>query len=136
MATKSMSYDHPAYTTVRSLPTGQMNGASGTSTKFAAFTAETIKSVTLGATTVNTSADVVNILVVRNGAGTNTTTNTQAYGTMGSGAFFGNFTPAAASSQIALNQGDVWWVQKGADATGTYVGEVELVTQPLANVTI
>lgn len=136
MATKSMSYDHPAYTAVYAVPTGQMNGASGTSTKMAAWSALTVKSVTLAATTVNTSADVVNLLVVRTGAGTNTTTSTTAYGTFGSGAFSANFTPALATNQVALNQGDTWWVQKGADATGTYVGMVELVTTPLANVTL
>jgi hypothetical protein len=130
-----MAYDHPAYTAVRGYPTGQLNGSAGVSTKYAAFTTEIIKSVTLAATTINTSADVVNVLVVRTGAGTNTTTTTTAYGTMGSAAFFGNFTPAAAS-QVTVNQGDTWWVQKGTDATGTYVGSVEVVTSPLANVTI
>lgn len=135
MATKSMAYDHPAYTTVRTIGTGQLNGSGGVGTKYAAFTNEIVKSVTLGATTVNTSADGVVVIAVRNGAGTNTTTNTTTYGTMGSGAFFGNFA-ATVANQVSLNQGDVWWVQKGTDATGTYVGEVELVTGPLANVTL
>lgn len=136
MATKSMAYDHAAYTSVDTLGTGQLNGSGGAGTKYAAYTAMIIKSVTLGATTVSTSADGVVVIAVRNGAGTNTTTNTTTYGTMGSGAFFGNFTPSTVAGQVALNQGDVWWVQKGTDATGTYVGQVEYVTTPLANVTL
>lgn len=135
MSTKSMSYDHPCYTAVYRQSTGQINGSAGVSTKFSAFTSLIIKSVTISATTTATSADVIQILAVRNGAGTNTTTNTVAYGTMGSGSFFGNFW-LTGTSQVALNQGDVWWVQKGTDATGTYVADVELVVAPLASVSV
>lgn len=131
---KSMSYDHPAYTAVRTLPTGQITGASGVSTKYAAFTSEIVKSVVLGATTINTSAEVMYCIRVQNGAGTNTTTNTYTMGTWGSGAYYGSFAPTGTNIPT-LNQGDVFWIQKAADATGTYVGQVEIVTAPLANVT-
>jgi len=135
MTAKSMGYDAPAYLAVIPQPTGSITGASGTSTKYAAFTTMIIKSVTLAATTLNTSAETINILKVATGSGTNTSTTTTAYGTMGSASYFGNFTPAVATNQVTVNQGDTFWVQKGADATGVYVGQIELVVAPLSNVT-
>lgn len=135
MTTKDMAYDHPAYLAVLGIPTAQMNGSAGTSTKFAAFTTMQIKSVTVAATTRGTSADVINVVKVTGSGGTNTTTTTTAYGTMGSGAYYGNYGPAPAS-QVSLVQGDTWWVQKGTDATATYGGMVEAVLSPLAQVTL
>lgn len=135
MSTKSMSYDHPCYTAVGHYPTGQLNGNAGNGTKYTAYTSLIVKSVTLAATTLNTSADVVNLIVVRTGSGTNTTTNTQAYGTMGSAAYSGNFW-VTGTSQVTINQGDTWWIQKGTDTTGTYVGDVELLVAPLSNVSV
>lgn len=131
MATKNMGYDSPVYQAVMGLPTGQMNGASGVSTKYAAFTALTIKSVTLQATTAGTASDNVMVMKV---SGTATTTTT--YGTNGSGSTGGNFTPALAANQVSCLQNDIFFVQKGAEATGTYVGMIEYVVNPLANVTL
>lgn len=133
MATKQQAYDHPLYQAVGSTPTGQMNGSAGTSTKFAAFLDMKIKSITLRATTAGTSADVVSLVNV-----SGTTTTTTAYGTIGSGAATTgvNLTPSAATSQVSLSQGDLWYVQKGTDATATYVGAVEYVINPSANPTL
>jgi hypothetical protein len=136
MTTKNMMYDHPAYIAVIPQPTGSITGAAGVGTKYAAFTALVIKSVTLAATTVGTSADVISVLKVATGSGTNTSTTTVTYGTMGSAAFFGNFTPAVATNQITCNQGDTFWVQKGTDATAVFVGQIETVVVPLSNVTV
>jgi hypothetical protein len=136
MTTKNQAYDHPAYQAVLAVPSGNLTGSGGTGTKYAAFTALQIKSITLAATVLSTSADVINIVKITGTGGTNTTTTTTAYGTMGSAAYFGNFTPTAAASQVSLQQGDQWWVQKGTDATTTQVGMVELVIIPLANITV
>lgn len=139
MATKNMSYDNAAYQAVMGggKATGNMSGSGGTSTKFSAFTGMIVKSVVLAATTAGTSADGVVVIKVATSQGTNTSTSTSTYGTMGSGAFSGYFAPSGSgtNTQMVLAQGDTWWVQKGTDATGTYVGDVELVLQPLANVT-
>lgn len=133
MAQKQQAYDHPMYLAVLPVATGQINGSAGTSTKFAAFLDMKIKSITLRATTAGTSADVVNIVSV-----SGTTTTTTAYGTIGSGAATTgvNLTPSAATSQVSLSQGDLWYVQKGTDATATFVGMVEAVVNPSANPTV
>ena len=133
MAQKQLAYDNVTYVAVKGMPTGQMNGSAGTSTKFAAFLDMKIKAVTLRATTAGTSADVVSIVKV-----TGTTTTTTAYGTIGSGgATTGtSITPSSPASQVDLSQGDLWYVQKGTDATATYVGMVEYVINPSANPTL
>lgn len=127
MTTKSMGYDHPAYQAVLPIPTGQINGNGGASGKFAAFTSMLLKSVTLKATTVGTSVDTMYLYAI---SGTTTTTNT--LGTIGSG---GSFVNLPLTTPQSLIQGDHFWVQKGTDATGTYVGAIESVIAPLANVT-
>lgn len=139
MTTKNMAYDHAAYLSVQHFGLGQINGSGGASAKHCAFTAMQVKSITVGAAlgaALGTSADVINVVKITGLNGTNTTTSTTAYGTMGSGAYFGNFTPAIASNQVTLQQGDVWWVTKGTDATATYAGGGEVVILPQANVTV
>lgn len=133
MAQKQQAYDHPLYLAVLPVPTGQVNGAAGTSTKFAAFLDMKIKSVILRSTTAGTSADTVSIVSV-----TGTTTTTTAYGTATTtSANLGQiFTPTLPSGQVSLGVGDLWYVQKGTDATSTYVGMVECVVNPSANPTL
>lgn len=129
MSMKSMSYDHPAYTSVReqgfSIATG-----SGTASvpKFAAFTAKYLKSVTLKPTTASTSNDVASLIQI-----SGTTTTTTAITTFGSGV--ATFTNVSLAS-VSVAQGDTYYVVKGTDATAVYVGEFEVVTQPLASVTV
>lgn len=135
MAVKNMGYDHAAYLAVLPQQCGTLTGAAGLSTKFAAFAAQTVKSITVAALVLSTGADIVSLVKVSGTNGTNTTTTTQIYGTHGSGAYFSNLTPALAASQVTLQQGDVFWVQKGADATTTFAATVELAITPLANVT-
>jgi hypothetical protein len=136
MTVKSQVYDHPAYLAVYPISLGQLNGAAGITTKQAAFTAQIVKSVTLASTTLGTGTDTISIVKVTGLNGTNTTTSTTNYGTSGSGAYLGNFTPALASNQVTLQQGDLWWVQKGTDATATYIAQAELLLAPLANLTV
>lgn len=128
MATTNMSYDHPAYTAVYGLPTGQINGNAGASTKFAAFTSMLIKSVTLKPTTAGSSNDVFSFVQI-----SGTTTTTANLGTFGSAATA--FQNLVSTSAIVLAQGDTGYVQKGTDSTGTYVGMIEYKIQPFANVT-
>ena len=137
MATKNMSYDHAAYTSVRNLPvigiTAGLSGSGGTGIKYCAFTSQLVKSVTLKPTTAGTSADVVSLIQV-----SGTTTTTTALTTVGSGATtFVNVAPTSGTSSLgnALIQGDTYYVVKGTDATLVLIGEIEVVTQPLANVT-
>lgn len=136
MVIKNMAYDHPAYLAVIPQSAGTLTGAAGLSTKFAAFTAMQVKSITLAALVLSTGADIVSVVKVTGVAGTNTTTTTQIYGTHGSGAYLSNLTPLLPASQLSLQQGDTWWVQKGADATTTFAATVELAVLPLANVTV
>lgn len=128
MATKNMSYDHPAYTSVGSLTTGNLTGASGAGQKYAAFTSMLIKSITLKPTTAGTSADAASFLQI-----SGTATTTTALNTFGSGAT--GFVNTVLTTNSLMIQGDTFWVQKGTDATGVQVGMIEYVVQPLANVT-
>lgn len=160
MATKSMSYDHPAYLAVLQQPalsvagTGITGSATNTQ-KYGAFTALLVKSVTSFATVLSTSAD--NALLFRitnngtNAVNTVTCTYTLNTGVLGSAAYFGNATlntasavgTSAATTQTltiggspVLQQGDQWYVQKGTDATTTVGYMVELAILPLANVSV
>jgi hypothetical protein len=136
MAVKSQVYDHPAYLAVYPVGLGTITGAAGITTKQAAFTSQIVKSVTIAATVLGTGTDTINVVKVTGSNGTNTTTSTTLYGTSGSGSYFGNFTPAVASNQVTLLQGDQWWVSKGTDATATYAVTAELLSLPLANLTV
>lgn len=134
MSTKSMSYDHPAYTAVHSESFAIATG-SGTAQvpKFIAFTSLLVKSVTLKPTTAGTSNDVSSLISI-----SGTTTTTTALSTFGSGVTtFLNAAPASGTSSLgaALIQGDTFYVVKGTDATLVLAGAIEYVVAPLANVT-
>jgi hypothetical protein len=133
MSVKSQSYDHPAYTAVRNLPiigiTAGLTGSVATGLKYAAFTNEILKSVTIKPATASNSADVVSFIQI-----SGTTTTTTALTTFGSGAT--TFTNVALATQPVLLQGDTYYVVKGTDTAAAYIGEFEVVTQPLANLTV
>jgi hypothetical protein len=137
MATKNMAYDHPAYTGVRNLPvigiTAGLSGSGGTGIKYCSFTAQLVKSVTLKAITAGTSNDVSSLIQI-----SGTTTTTTALATIGSGSTAVFNAAAGTSGQIgnAMVQGDTYYVVKGTDLTAVLIGEIEVVTQPLANVTV
>lgn len=131
MATMSMGYDNPAYIARHSLPAASMTGSGGFGTKFCAWTNMLAKSVAFRPTVAGTSNDVVSLLNV-----SGTTTTTTALGTIGSGVTAFQYLPVPGTAQLQL-QGDLFWVQKGTDATSTYVGaNLEMLVQPLANVTV
>ena len=136
MTTKSMAYDHPAYTAVQSQQCGTITGSAGATTKYAAFTAIVLKSITAGAIVKNTNTEPLLVYQVTNDGthtGTNTTTNTTTLTNVGSAAYYTNLP--LPSGGLNLSQGDLWWVAKGTDATATYAITAEYVTQPLAPVT-
>lgn len=129
MATKSMAYDHPAYTGVASKDFAIAAGSGSASVpKFVAFTAKLIKSVTLKPTTAGTSNDIASLIQI-----SGTTTTTTALATIGSGVT--TFTQVALASNTALAQGDTYYIVKGTDATLALAGELEEVVSPGANVT-
>jgi hypothetical protein len=155
-----MSYDHAAYLAVLKQPVVQTTGAliTGSATnsqKYSAFTSMLVKSITTYASVLSTSIDTPLLLLRVTNNGTtaiNTVTCTYTMSTpLGSAAYFANSvlnTASAVSTSAAttqaftlsgspvLNQGDLWFIQKGTDATCTVAYDVELAIVPLANVTV
>jgi hypothetical protein len=160
MATKSQAYDHPAYEAVFRQPVVQTTGAliTGSATnsqKYSAFTNLLVKSITTYATVISTSIDTPLLLLRVTGNGTtavNTITATYTFSTpLGSAAYFANSvlnsTAAVGTSGSTtvtltqngsplLTQGDLWFIQKGTDATDTVGYDVEMVIAPLANLSV
>lgn len=129
MAVKSMGYDNPAYLAVHQDGSQIAAGSGATGTKYVAFTAGIIKSVTLKPIVAGTSNDVSSFIQI-----SGTTTTTTALATFGSAAT--TFQNIALATQPVLAQGDTYYVVKGTDATLTLSASIERVVQPLANVTV
>ena len=108
MTVKNYAYDHPAYQAPVVYSSGSAAGANGVSQKFAAFTAQKIKSVTLGVNTAGTSATQP-LLYTKSG----TATATATLSAISSAAI----TPKNNALNITLAQGDQFWVAHGTDAT-------------------
>lgn len=125
MATKNMSYDHPAYLAVGQAPLGTLSGASGVTQRFAAVATTLIKSVNVTYVTAGTVADAKTLLVVSQG--TATTTNVLHTRT----ALVGVVT---ATRTETLSAGDVAYLLKGADATEVSCATLELVLVPGASI--
>lgn len=125
MATKSMSYDAPAYQVA--LPLNfNMTKANAATAKFAAFTDMMVKSFTIKATTAGTSNDVVTAYKY-----SGTATSTHVLTTIGSG----NVTGTNVTGTFTLAQGDAIGIVKGTDATAVYAVGVELGVVPRADIT-
>jgi hypothetical protein len=129
MTTKSMAYDHPAYTVPVIYSGSTAVGANGVSPKFAAYTAQKIKSVTLGVYIASTAAGSQPLLYSKSGTTTATTTLTVL--TSASVAPINNDL----STEITLAQGDQFWVTHGTDATASLAVAVETVVIPGSTVT-
>lgn len=136
MATKNMSYDHPAYLVrqgVMPSPAQSTAGAASVFGKFVAFTAmqafaAQLTTITAGTTGVNS----YNVLKI---SGTATSTlATSTLGTQTAGATT-NIVLSTAAGGVALLQGDILEVQSGTDATSVVLAGFEVQVQPLANVT-
>lgn len=127
MATQNMRYDHPAYTVPVVYSGSTAAGANGISPRFAAFTAQKIKSVTLGPVVASTAAGSQPLMYSKSGTATTTTTLTV-------------LTSAATAAinnavSVTLAQGDQFWVTHGTDATAVLGVAVETYVVPGANVT-
>ena len=128
MTTKSMSYEHPAYTAVLPVQLGEnAAGASAQTPRFIAFTTMLVKSITVAKVTAGTSTTFIErSLVVRAGG---TSTETAVLTTLGSTGY------ANVTSTLTLTQGDGLAVLTGSDATEVVAASAELLIQPGGNVT-
>ena len=133
MATKAMSYDHPAYTAVQVATLGSI--AAGSAAKSANFVAHanlTLKAINYSSVVIatGTSIDIKSLFIIRQGTSTTTqllSTNTAVYAQA-----YVLLTGTAAT----MVQGDVAYLQKGTDGTETGAASIEFVVIPGANVTL
>ena len=109
MATKGFAYDHPAYIVPQVYSGSTAVGASGVTTKFAAFTAMKLKGTVMAPNVASTSASQP-LLYTKSGTATATTTLT-ALTSAATAAIVNDIT------DVTLAQGDQFWVTHGADAT-------------------
>lgn len=134
MATKSMSYDHPAYRAVLGQSHHCIAGANAVSiNRFNAYQRAIIKSVTGTVLTAGTSAGAGNGVIVKavTAAGATTTAiATISLNTLTSGQAV-NVVPSATT----LAQGEYLTFTNGTDATGVANVAVEYVLNPGADVT-
>lgn len=136
MATKSMRYDHEAYTVTHFFSGSIAAAASSATNRFVAPTAVALKSVIATVVTAGGTANTIDLLRQATGGTALTTMATIAnvIGTaVGGVTTYAMMTHASATG---LSQGDVIWAAKGsADGTGVYAVTVEYVLTPGANVT-
>lgn len=133
-STKSMSYDHPAYTSIAQRDIPAITAGSGAAgQKFIAFTAKILKSVTLRTITAGTGTDSISLIGV---SGTTTTTYTVGVLSTSAATSTSSFNLANANAGVypQMNQGDEYYVVNGTDATIVWAGAIEEVIQPLATV--
>lgn len=145
MTTISMAYDHPAYQArLQNQFDAQVAGASKSYNKFIAFTALHVYSILTNSVTVGTSTYTGwngTATVTTTGTGDTITgfrlsgTSTTTYGPYVNDAAIGGvrryqISQAGVGSNtadggIALVQGDLFWLQRGTDATAVIVPCIE-----------
>lgn len=128
MATKAMSYDHPAYIAVGMFGSETAVGANGVTDKFAAFTALKLKSIQYTPRIASTAAGSQPLLYTKSGTATATQTLTAL--TSAAVATFNSIL-----SDLAMAAGDICWVTHGTDATAAMAVGIEYVVTPGATVT-
>lgn len=128
MTLRNMSYDHPTYVTPYVFSGLSAAGASGVTTKFAAFTAMKIKAVITGPVVAGTSASQP-LLFAKSGTTTTTTTLTAL--TSASVAAIHDQLGTA----VSLAKGDQFWYTHGTDATASNAVAFECYANPGADVT-
>lgn len=164
MATRSMAYDHPAYTVRQTFkPPANVAGASKVYDKFVAWTAMIIFSVGAGCVTAGTSSytawngtatvtttgtgDTLTALRVFAGGGTSTwgpfaldvaaggVNQIQIGGTAtGTASYLGTAAGGATPGGIQLAAGDQFYCLRGTDATAVQTVFYEYALLPGANV--
>jgi len=134
MTTKSMRYDHPAYT---ARTVGSVNFAAGASAakgKYVAFTNMILKSATVTVTVAGTTTGAATTLTFNHISGT--TTTSVGVAAMGTAAAFVNSTNVVlGGGTTTMAQGDIIQANRGADASLTGEIAYELVVVPGADVT-
>jgi hypothetical protein len=128
MATTKMNYDHPVYLTPVIYSGSSTVGASGVTTKWAAYTAMKIYSVTYSTNIASTSSTTP-LLYSKSGTATATTTLTAVSSAATSA---NNYALATA---LSLAQGDQFWVAHGTDATVSLSVAVEARVVPGSTIT-
>lgn len=131
MATQTLAYNEPVYLTPVIYSGLSAVGASGLTTKFAAYTAQKIKSVTAGPVIATTAAGSTPLLFSKSGTTTTTTTFSAALTSASSAGV--NF---ALATPVSLAQGDQFWCSHGTDATAAVAFAVETVVVPGATITL
>jgi len=129
MAVQSFSYDHPVYLVPVIYSGLSTVGASGVTTKWAAYTAMKIKAVILGPVIATTAAGSTPLLFSKTGTATSTTTLTALTSASSAGVVNDLVT------EVTLIQGDQFWCTHGTDATAAVAFAVETLVIPLSNVT-
>src|SRR6266436_3431875 len=129
MAVQSFNYDHPVYLTPVIFSGLSAVGASGVTTKFAAYTAMKIKAVHGGPVIATTAAGSTPLLFRKTGTTTSTTTLT-ALTSASSAGFTNDLT-----TEVTMIQGDQFWCTHGTDATAAVAFAIETLVIPLSNVT-
>lgn len=129
MATKTLRYDHPAYTVPYIFAGNTTVGASGVSQKFAAFTAMSIKAVQTSPIIASTAAGSQPLMYTVSGTTTSTTTLTVL--TSASRTTRND----ALSTAVALAQGDQVHITHGTDATAQLGFAIECYLTPGAVLT-
>ena len=122
MVTKSMSYDHSAYTVPQVFSGSTSVGANGISQKFIAFTAIKLKQVVHAANLalVTTAAGSQPLLYSQRGTATATTTLT----VVTSASYAATVDDI---TDVTLAAGDVFWYTHGTDATTSRSVSIEAI---------
>jgi len=129
MATKSMAYDHPAYTVPGAWAGSVLAGASTVSQRFVAHASLQLKSINYTTAVIGTGAatDAKTIFILPQGTATTTvalfTTTAAIYAT---NALLTN----------SMSKGDILYLAKGTDATEVGAFSVEWVLTPGASITV
>lgn len=121
MADKQLSYDHVAYLVPHVFAGSTTVGASGTSQKFAAFTAMQIKAVHSSPTIASTAAGSQPLMYTISGTTTATTTLTVLTSAART------TRTDALSTAVSLIRGDQVYLTHGTDATAQMSFAVECV---------
>lgn len=135
MATRSMAYDHPAYTVPGYITLTTTAGAAAVSAKFLAFTDTLLKSATVTLTTTGTLTAAGNTQLTFQKRSTNGTTSVGFVNLNP----FGTATVNPVGTQVTLNGtlalGEQLVAVSGTDATAVALVTYEFLLAPGANVT-
>lgn len=128
MATQSLDYTHPVHLVPVIYSGSSAAGANGVTTKFAAYTAQKIMSLTYSANIASTSATQP-LFYYKSGTTTSTATPTSVTSAAVAAVNYAFATP------LSLAQGDQFWLAHGTDATVSLSVAVETLLVPGASIT-